>query len=208
MATACPARPLREKFRSRWRDGLRRLSGAGAPRRPGPRVVAGQGPGGAADGEEIYGARERMCPSQSLSPSLLSPGPECESPDWGGFLIRGYPTFRAPGGRTFSPGMRVRGSPRPCLRRTTPMRAPGELRSNLTKLAAGCAGLYLGVGRGPGSPARSCGVLQAVPPPRRAAPAAGTAPPPWRGRSRDPAPSSPAPAGQPRGPRPKALAAQ
>lgn len=44
--------------------------------------------------------------------------------------------------------MRVRDPPSPACAAELPMQAPGELRSNLTKLAAGCAGLYLGVGWG------------------------------------------------------------
>lgn len=158
----------------------------------------------------------RAC--HSRSPSFPGPGVLGVSPQIpGGFPVSGN---SPPGPRSGGPhsGTRVRGPPLPCLCRRTlpapppprrPIRAPGELRTNLTKLVAGCAGLYLGVGRGPGSPAATAAgctrlyhCLAALPlrpvPPQR----------PGRGRSRDPAPSSPAPLGQPRGLRPKALAAE
>lgn len=205
MGTACPARPLREKFSSGWHY-LQWLLGGGGSEAAGPGLVTGRGPGRRRGGDlggpgsacAIPGVRVRTCPAR---------GPGCEFPDPAGFLVRGYPTLRAPVRRTLTPGMQVRGPPRPCLRRRTPMHAPGELRSNLTKLAAGCAGLYLDVGRGPGSPALSRRALQAVPPPPRAAPPAGPAPPPREGGAATP-PVQPRPSGLPRGPRPKALAAE
>lgn len=176
--------------------------------------MTGRGPGGEAGGEETYRAQEGLPFPESELPRPGGPG--CESPDPGrvpclreqpsGPEIRG-PSPRDAGSRPPSSLPVPQNPPPPAPRR--PIRAPGELRTNLTKLVAGCAGLYLGVGRGPGSPAAKAAgrtrlyhCLAALPlrpvPPQR----------PGRGRSRDPAPSSPAPLGQPRGLRPKALAAE
>lgn len=132
--------------------------GAGASRQPDPRFGDRKGPGGEAGGEETYRAQEGMPFPESELPRPGGPG--CESPDPGrvpclreqpsGPEIRG-PSLRDAGSRPPSSLPVPQNPPAPPPRR--PIRAPGELRTNLTKLVAGCAGLYLGVGRGPGSPA-------------------------------------------------------
>lgn len=153
----------------------------------------------------------RAC--HSRSPSFPGPGVLGVSPQIpGGFPVSGN---SPPGPRSGGPhsGTRVRGPPPPCLCRRTPppppprrpIRAPGELRTNLTKLVAGCAGLYLGVGRGPGSPAATAAgctrlyhclaalPLRPVPPPT---PGPGEEPGP---RPVQPRPIRAAPASPPQG---------
>lgn len=202
MGTACPARPLREKFRSRWRDGLQRLSGAGAPRQPGPRVVSGQGPGGAAAGRRSTGPGSACAIPRIRAYSAR--GPERESPGLGGFLIRGYPTFRAPGGRAFSPGMRVRGTPRPCLRRRTPHAGAWRTPLQLDKVGSGLRGPLPWRGEGskiPGPQLRGapgCTTASARSPFGRSRPAALAGEEP-RPRPIQPRPSRAAPGSPPQG---------
>lgn len=176
--------------------------GAGASRRPGPRFGDRKGSWrGWGGGEGTYPAQEGMsfpeCEYELPQPAVLGVSP----PILGGLLVPDCLTLRGP-----DPGILISGcgfepsSTPDCATEPPgphphpPIQAPGELRSNLTKLVAGFTGLYLSVRRGPGSPAaRSCWVLQAVPPPPRAAPRAGPAPPPWLGEEPRPRPVEPRP---------------
>lgn len=206
MGTACPARPLREKFSSGWHC-LRRLLGGGGLQAAGARRGDGTGPWQARRGHLRAGAHVPFeAESQPAQPGALVVSPLLRA----GFLSGATP----PAGRQWEGpaplGGEVEPPPTPSPRLPagppTPTQARGELRSNLAELAAGCAGLYLGLGRGPGSPARGCRALQAVPPPRaqplrpvpRRRPAAPAGEEP-RPRPVPPRPRGTAPGSPPRG---------
>lgn len=193
MGTACPARPLREKFRRGWRDGLRRLLGGGGSRQWAPVLVTGQSPGGGAGKGPI--GPGGACAIPGVGRASPAPGPECGSPIPGGFFVRGDPTHQAPGRRTLTPGRGFEASLAPACAAEPPMQAPGELRSNLTKLAAGCTGLYLAWGgvQGPRPPqlpgAPGCTTASARSPSGQSRPA----PPPGPGEEPRPRPVPPRP---------------
>lgn len=137
------------------------------------------------------------CAIPGVGRASPAPGPECASPIPGGFFVRGYPTHQAPGRRTLTPGRGFEASLAPACAAEPPMQAPGELRSNLTKLAAGCTGLYLAWGgvQGPRPPqlpgAPGCTTASARSPSGQSRPA----PPPGPGEEPRPrpVPSRPAP---------------
>lgn len=122
MGTACPARPLREKFRSDWHDGLQLLLEGGARRQPDPR--SGDKKGSRRGGgwvERRPTEPRRAWHSQSPSfPSLEGPG--CESPD-----PRRVPRLSSspdPRSGDPHPGGRVRGPPPPPSLRSRTLSPP------------------------------------------------------------------------------------
>lgn len=166
-------------------------------------------------GEETYRAQEGIAFPESELPSPEGPG--CESLDPGrvprlssspdprpGDL---HPRGGGFGGAPSLPSLRDRTLP-PLLHHPSPHqnRRLRKLRSNSTKLVAGWPLPWSGRIQGPRRPqlpgAPGCTTASSR------SPSAGSRPAARAGRSRDPAPSSPAPLGQPRGLRPKALAAE
>lgn len=107
MGTTCPARPLREKFSSRWHC-LQGLPGGGGRRQP-----AGLGTGQVpAAGGGALRARERMCRSRSPSPNLPNVRVLAGVPHPGRFRARGCPT---PGPQLEGPSPREASSSPPAL---------------------------------------------------------------------------------------------
>lgn len=205
MGTTCPARPLREKFRRGWATASSGCCG-GVSRQRGPVLVTGQGPGGGR-GRDLQGPGAHVPFPESESelppPRVLGVSP----PIPGGLLVRGYPTHQAPGLRTLPPGRGFEASLVLACAAEPPMQAPGELRSNSTKLAAGCAGLYLAWGgvQGPRPPqlpgAPGCTTASARSPSGQSRPAAwaggGAATPPRPAPPRQGSPGVPAPRPRP-----------
>lgn len=116
-----------------WRAGDAGPPGPRFGDRTGSRRGTRGEPPGPRNACAIFGVWVRAFPAR---------GPGCESPDrgGGGFLVRESPTLPAPGLET-PPRTQFRSSPAPAGAAEPPVQAPGELRSNLGKLAAGCAEL-------------------------------------------------------------------
>lgn len=96
MGTACPARPLREKFSSGWHCLPRLGAGGRGFEAAGPGLVAAQGPGKGRGGHlRGLGAHVPVPESES---ELAQPGVSVVrlTPDPGGFPVRSYLAFRRP----------------------------------------------------------------------------------------------------------------
>lgn len=185
-----------------WGVGVSRLRGPSFGDRTGSWREAGKGPTGPGAHVPFLESESELPPPRVLGASPLIPG---------GLLVQPTRLSNPPGPRPEDPypGTWVRGLPRPYLRRRAsprpppPSQTPGELRSNLTKLAAGCAGLYLAWGgvQGPRLPqlpgAAGCTTASARSPSGRSRPAAGAgggaATPPRPAPPRQGSPGVPAP---------------
>lgn len=168
--------------------------GAGVSRQRAPVLVTGQGPGGGGAGKGPTGPGG-ACPIPSLSPSFPPPRVLSVSPPIpGGLLVRGYPTHQAPGRRTLT---RDAGSrplpPLPAPQIPPCRRLANSAPTSLSWRRAARAFTSRGEGsRVPGGRC-SCRVLQAAPPPPRAAPRASPAQPPGPGEEPRPRPVQPRP---------------
>lgn len=149
-----------------------------------------------------------MSHSESESELSPAPGPECESPDPGRAPRPRLSNPPGPRPEDPHPGRGFEASPAPPCTADPPVQAPGELRSNFTKLAAGCAGLYLAWGgvQGPRRPlqlpgAPGCTTASARSPSGQSRPAAraggGAATPPRPAPPHQGSPGVPAPRPQP-----------